>query len=105
LTAKLHLAELVPFVGLLWVGIHFGGVTGAALVLSARVAADAALLFVAAGIFRAVVARLLPAIVLIGLSLVGAMFVGDYLSMRVALIVLLGTSSLRCPRNFSSLPT
>jgi O-antigen/teichoic acid export membrane protein len=94
LTAKLHLAELVPFVGLLWAGIHFGGVTGAAVVWSARVAADAALLFVAAGIFRVVVVRLLPAIVLIGLSLVGAMFVGDYLSVRVALIVLLGTSSL-----------
>jgi hypothetical protein len=51
LTAELHLAELVTFVGLLWAGIHFGGVTGAAVVWSARVAADAALLFVAAGIF------------------------------------------------------
>jgi hypothetical protein len=94
LTAELHLAEQVTFVGFLWAGIHFGGVTGAAVVWSARVAADAALLFVAAGIFRAVVVRLLPATVLIGLSLVGAMFVGDYLSVRVALIVLLGTSSL-----------
>jgi O-antigen/teichoic acid export membrane protein len=92
LAAKFHVAELVPFVGLLWVGVHIGGVTGAAVVWCARAAADAVLLFFASGIWRVVI-RLTPAIVLISLAFLAATLVGNHLALRSALLVLLGTSS------------
>lgn len=44
LTAKLHLAELVPYLLLLWYGVHTLGIVGAALAWTVRVAADALLL-------------------------------------------------------------
>jgi O-antigen/teichoic acid export membrane protein len=92
LAAKFHVAELVPFVGLLWAGVHIGGVTGAAVVWCARATADAVLLFFASGIWRVVI-RLTPAIVLLSAALVGATLVGNHLLMRVAVLMLLGTSS------------
>lgn len=46
--AKLHLLELLPFLGVLWVGIRAGGVAGAAAAWSARVFADAVFLVIAA---------------------------------------------------------
>ncbi|MBU2737243.1 flippase [Acidithiobacillus concretivorus] len=45
ITAKLHLLELPFFLVLLWGGIHWLGLVGAALAWSIRVAADALLLF------------------------------------------------------------
>lgn len=48
LPAKLHLLELLPFLGALWVGIKVGGVAGAAAAWSARVLFDTAFLVVAA---------------------------------------------------------
>jgi O-antigen/teichoic acid export membrane protein len=47
LTAKFHVLELVPFLAVLWLGLHFFGLTGAAGAWSLRVTADAALLFAA----------------------------------------------------------
>jgi len=49
LTAKFHAVELLPFLGVLWFGIQWFGLTGAAIAWTLRVAADAVLLFVAAG--------------------------------------------------------
>lgn len=43
--AKFHLAEIVPFLIVLPIGIHFGGLVGAALAWSFRVTLDAVLLF------------------------------------------------------------
>ncbi|WP_297927732.1 flippase [Metallibacterium sp.] len=48
LTAKLHLLELPVFAVLLVVGVHWFGITGAALAWTLRVALDAALLYAAA---------------------------------------------------------
>jgi len=45
LVAKFHLLELFPFIAFLWVGIHYGGVTGAAYAWLFRVTLDTALLF------------------------------------------------------------
>lgn len=45
ITAKLHLLELPFFLLLLWAGIHWFGLPGAALAWTLRVAADALLLF------------------------------------------------------------
>lgn len=49
LVAKFHAVELLPFLGLLWVGLHYFGLVGAAYAWTIRVAADAALLFAVAG--------------------------------------------------------
>ena len=43
--AKFHLAEIIPFFVMLWAGIHFGGLVGAALAWAFRVTLDAVLLF------------------------------------------------------------
>lgn len=48
LPAKLHLVELFPFIGILWLGIKFGGVAGAAVAWSARVFFDTVFLMIAA---------------------------------------------------------
>ena len=46
--AKLHLLELIPFVGVLWLGVKIFGVAGAAAAWSARVLVDTTLLLVLA---------------------------------------------------------
>lgn len=69
ITAKLHLLELPFFLLLLWGGIHWLGLAGAALAWSLRLAADAVLLFY----FARLPLRLryaLPALGMIGLSVV-----------------------------------
>lgn len=50
MVAKFHLAELVPFIAVLWYGLHHLGLVGAAVAWALRVAVDALLLFWAAGI-------------------------------------------------------
>jgi O-antigen/teichoic acid export membrane protein len=47
--AKFHAAELIPFLGILWLGLHYFGLVGAAYAWSLRVAVDALLLFRAGG--------------------------------------------------------
>jgi len=49
LTAKFHLLELLPFLFILWCGLHFFGLIGAAGAWSLRAISDAVLLFAAAG--------------------------------------------------------
>lgn len=50
--AKIHLAEMLPFLAVLWLGLRWWGMLGAALAWDARVMTDAYLLFHTAG-FRA----------------------------------------------------
>lgn len=49
IVAKFHAVELIPFLGLLWLGLHYFGLVGAAYAWTVRVAFDAALLFMAGG--------------------------------------------------------
>ncbi len=49
IVAKFHAAELVPFLGLLWAGLHYFGLVGAAWAWTIRVTVDAGLLFAVAG--------------------------------------------------------
>ena len=51
LPAKLHLLELGPYILALWLGLHAGGIQGAAWAWSARVAVDAVLLGVASRLY------------------------------------------------------
>lgn len=46
LTAKLHLAELAPFVGLLWILVERFGIVGAAIAWTARCTVDSVVLFI-----------------------------------------------------------
>lgn len=68
-TAKFHIAELIPYLMLLYVGLHFWGLPGAAAAFSLRTCGDCVLLMFAAGalpraieILKAPVALLLAAI-------------------------------------------
>lgn len=45
ITAKFHAAELLPFLGMLWFGIHYFGLPGAAWAWTLRVTVDGVLLF------------------------------------------------------------
>ena len=49
IVAKFHAAELLPFLGVLWVGLHYYGLVGAAWAWTLRVSVDAGLLFAVAG--------------------------------------------------------
>lgn len=49
LAAKFHLAELLPFICSLWIGVHYFGLIGAAWAWTARMAVDAVLLFTLTG--------------------------------------------------------
>ena len=50
LVARLHVIELAPFVALVWVGVQFGGLVGAAIATSLRVAVDGVVLFWVSGL-------------------------------------------------------
>lgn len=52
IVAKCHLAELLPYLALLYLGLHFAGLAGAALAFSLRVAVDYLLLAGFAGLLR-----------------------------------------------------
>ncbi len=49
LIAKFHALEIIPFLCILWVGLHYFGLMGAAWAWSARVIGDGLLLFLVAG--------------------------------------------------------
>ena len=49
LPAKFHAYEVIPFLAVLWVGLHYFGLLGAAWAWTLRVAVDAVLLFIVAG--------------------------------------------------------
>jgi O-antigen/teichoic acid export membrane protein len=64
LPAKLHTAELLPFLVILWFGVHYFGLIGAAWTWTLRVTIDALLLFYFTGQLRSW-AKLLPCLILL----------------------------------------
>lgn len=66
--ATFHMMELLPFLGILWLLIHFFGLTGAAVAWSLRVAIDAILLFWASGTHLTLVKKAMPAVILLIVS-------------------------------------
>jgi len=65
IVAKFHLAELLPYVALLWYCLHEFGLIGAAIAWATRVGVDALLLFWGATLGLEVTKRLIPGAVLV----------------------------------------
>jgi O-antigen/teichoic acid export membrane protein len=83
LPAKFHLLELLPFLGLLWLGIKVGGVAGAAAAWSVRVLVDTTLLLIAAKNRPRSQAYLVPAATLAVSAFVLAQVMPSSLSARL----------------------
>lgn len=90
--AKFHLAELVPFIVVLWYGLHYLGLVGAAVAWVLRVAVDAVLLFWSAAMAVDLAKRLAmgAALVLCAWSLVRTLALYS-LSVRIVADTLLMT--------------
>ena len=91
LTGKLHFAEILPFLGILWLLTSTLGLNGAAIAWSLRSAVDAFAMFWAAGMSRRVVIAAIarPAALLFASEAV-ARFVGMNLVPALAVAVLIG---------------
>jgi len=71
LTAKFHAFETVPFLAVLWIGVHYFGLIGAAWAWTLRVTFDALLLLIVArqvGAWRRLVAGGVLVLIAVGLS-------------------------------------
>jgi O-antigen/teichoic acid export membrane protein len=66
-TAKFHLAELVPFLAVLWIGLHYFGLEGAAWAWTLRATVDAILLFAIAGQLQGWI-KLLPGLAIVAVA-------------------------------------
>jgi O-antigen/teichoic acid export membrane protein len=95
LTGKLHFAELLPFLGVLWVLTVSFGIKGAATAWTLRCIVDAFAMFWAAGISRRDVASAIarPATLLCGSAIV-ARFVGSSLGLAIPAAVVAGLISI-----------
>ena len=115
--AKCHLAELIPYLLLLYVGLHFFGLPGAAIVFSLRTLVDCALLLWLAGTLGSGVAMLKTPIFLLlsGLGVAGGLPTGGaiwWLGAFALLLLSLTWSWRNAPpevrnlaiRNFKKLP-
>jgi O-antigen/teichoic acid export membrane protein len=90
ITGKLHAAEVLPFVGILWFLTSTYGIIGAAIAWSLRCAADAACLMWIAGIPRSILVKaIMPPAALLAGSYVITRWLGDalWLDLLVAAIV------------------
>ncbi len=76
-TAKLHVFELLPFLALLWVGLHYIGLIGAALAWSLRVLIDAIFLFKAARFSGDTVRSLVPSLCILSAAFALSVFFDD----------------------------
>jgi O-antigen/teichoic acid export membrane protein len=79
LTAKVHAAEIIPFVAGLWFLIHIGGLPGAAWAWTLRVGGDCAALLWLARCLSGQLLRALPACLLMAL----AFFVADLVQPQI----------------------
>lgn len=84
--AGTHVAELVPYVVLLYLALRFFGVHGAALVWSARCLSDAIILHFLAGGTRAEALRLTPHALLVALGIAAAYLLPMWSPIRWALL-------------------
>lgn len=93
--AKLHAIEILPFLGLLWLGLKVAGVEGGAIAWSVRCAGDAGLLAVVSELSWRPDRRIVSGIVLLALSFAVAMLLPGTTVVRVTadLALLVATAS------------
>ena len=91
LTGKLHFAEVLPFLGILWFLTSTFGINGAATAWSLRSVLDAFAMFWAAGISRSIVVAAIarPVALLCGSEIVSR-FVGSKLGLALPAAILAG---------------
>lgn len=91
LVAKLHLLELAPFVLILWLLLMLGGIQGAAIAWSLRVAVDALLLFYVAGLLKDLFHRIALPTSLVLISTAATLYLPHssvgYIVLAVSLII------------------
>jgi O-antigen/teichoic acid export membrane protein len=87
--AKFHAIELIPYVAVLWVGLAYGGLAGAAWAWVLRVIIDAILMFTATGLLTRVLLPLCIGIALIMVSHLGLHLAADTPIMRVSVAAVL----------------
>src|SRR6266404_5677674 len=80
IVAKLHAMELVPYVTILWVGMAWAGLQGAAWAWVLRVAVDALLMFWASGLRARVFS-----VLWIGLALIAAVHLAVHLTAEMSI--------------------
>ncbi len=94
-TAKLHFAQLPPFLGVLWVLTASFGIKGAATAWSLRCVADAFAMFWAAGMSRRdIVSVIVRPVALLCCSGIAAHFIGSNLGFGLLAAVLAGLISI-----------
>jgi O-antigen/teichoic acid export membrane protein len=86
--ARFHVMEFLPFILVLWVGLQYFGVVGAAFAWTARVTADCVLLLHASRVGRGLLPTLLPSaiIVLIAYAISTSFSLGSLTSFLVAML-------------------
>ena len=94
LTAKVHVIEVLPFLGLLWAGTYYMGVPGAAAAWALRMVLDTGLLILMAEMTRAVALRLLPSILVVVVAFAAAVMAGQHVGVRLLLAGGIGLASL-----------
>jgi len=87
--AKFHAIELIPYVAVLWVGLAYGGLRGAAWVWVLRVIIDAILMFTATGLLTRVFLAVCVGTALIMVSHLGLHLAADTPIMQVGVVAVL----------------
>jgi O-antigen/teichoic acid export membrane protein len=86
IVAKFHAIEVVPYLAILWLGLHYFGLIGAAWATTLRVTVDALLLFAVAGRLAGWL-RIIPGAILI---MIAPFFAPtDFISVKFGLAVIL----------------
>src|SRR6266404_3864432 len=81
IVAKLHVLELIPYVAILWIGVAWVGLPGAAWAWALRVAIDALLMFWASGLWARVFSVLWT-----GMALIAVVQLAVHLSAEMPMI-------------------
>lgn len=94
LTAKFHGLELAPYLLVLWLGLKYYGLPGAAVAWSLRVAADAVLLLAASKVLHAALRELIRPALLVVASAVSSLTLPASVGPRILVACGLGTVSV-----------
>jgi O-antigen/teichoic acid export membrane protein len=101
LTGKLHIAQLLPFLGILWFLTMIWGIYGAAIAWSLRATVDAAVMLWAAELRRSDVFSVVRPAVLLCACVAAGQFIGSNLTYAFPAACLAGLGFLALARSYS----